>query len=37
MLMREMAPFGIFQRKSASQEWDQFWQELATDRNYQDF
>ena len=32
-----MAPFGIFQRKSASQERGQFWQELATNRNYQDF
>ena len=35
--MREIVSGGIFQHKSASQERDQSWQEIATNRNYQDF
>ena len=35
--MRKMASCEIFQHKSASQERGQFWQEFATNRDYQDF
>ena len=35
--MREIVSGGIFRHKSASQERDQSWREIATNRNYQDF
>ena len=35
--MREMASCGIFHDKSASQERGQFWQEIDTNGNHEDF
>ena len=36
LLMQEMGSCGIFQHNSASRERGQFWQQFATNSNYQD-